>query len=135
MTDVQNDPVSALVGKLSRYPQVRHRLVGDGCEIDPPNEGGFKVALYRNNDRWVVGFGEGGFHEEFSDPTDALELVALGLSDRCRLREVTAPFLRRSVVERRNETDWTAICEVGTLWWPIPIGSRERVFQNKLIKG
>lgn len=135
MTNYPNDPVSALVGKLSRYPQVSHRLVANGCEVDPPNEGGFKVGLYRNNDRWVVSFGEGGFHEEFADPTDALEFVAFGFSDRCRLREVTAPLLRRSVVERRDETGWSAIYEVGTLWWPIPGGNRERVFQNRLIEG
>lgn len=73
MTDLQNDPLSALVDKLSRYLEVRHRLVADGCEIDPPNEGGFKVALYRHNGRWVVGFGEAGFHQEFSDPTEARE--------------------------------------------------------------
>jgi hypothetical protein len=134
MIDAQNDPVSALVGKLSKYPQVRHRLVDDGCEIDPPNEGGFKVTLYGNNDRWVVGFGEGGFHEEFADPEAALDFIAFGLSNRCRLREVTAPLLRRAVVERRDGADWTAIYEVGFLWWPIPIGRRELIFQNKLIE-
>ena len=107
----------------------------NGCEIDPPNDDGFKIDLYGDGDRWGVAFGQGGFHEEFSDPTDALEFVAFGLSDRCRLREVIAPLLRRSLVERRNENDWTAVYEVGTLWWPMPFGARERVFQNTLIEG
>lgn len=135
MADLQTDPIDALIGKLALYPNVRCRLVANGCEIDPPNDGGFKINLYHAGDGWGVAFGESGFHEEFADPKDALEFVAFGLSDRCRLREVVAPLLRRSVVERRHESDWAVVSEVGTLGWPIPFGPRERIFQNRLIVG
>ena len=135
MQDESNNPLDVLVGKLSRYPQLRHTLVADGCEIDPPNEGGFKIGLHVNGERWVVTFGEGGFHEEFSDSEDALEFVAFGLSDHCRLREVTAPLLRRSIVEQLSENGWSTVFEVGALWWPIAFGTREKVFQNNLIEG
>jgi hypothetical protein len=135
MSELRSDPIAALLGKLSLYPQIQHRLVRDGCEVDPPNDGGFKIGLYQHHGHWVVGFGEGGMHEEFSDPTDALEFVAFGLSDRCRLREIVAPFLRRSRVERRDDDGWTLVYEVGTLWWPLPVGPRQRVFQNTLIRG
>lgn len=134
MSDQQNDPVDVLVGKLGRYPQVQHRLVASGCEIDPPTEGGFRICLYRHGKNWCVAFGEGGFHEEFSKAEDALEFVAFGLSDNCRLREVTSPFLRRSIVERRNEKGWAMVFEVGVLWWPVPFGARECVFQNNLVR-
>jgi hypothetical protein len=123
-----------LLDKLKRYPHLHHRLANGGCEIDPPNDGGFKVGLYPHGEGWTVTFGEGGMHEEFSDPADALDFIAFGLSDSCRLREIVVPFLRRSIVERRDQDRWTMVYEVGTLRWPLPFRRRERVFQNALIK-
>jgi hypothetical protein len=134
MSDAAANPLSALVEKLKRYPHVGYRLVRSGCEIDPPNDGGFKIGLSLQGDSWVVTFGEGGMHEHFSDPADALDFVAFGLSDSCRLRETVAPFVRRSIVERRDQSGWTRVYEVGTLSWPVAFRTRERVFQNTLIK-
>ncbi len=93
MSETLNDTIGALEAKLSRYAQIRHRPVAGGFEIDSPNDGGFKIGLHRSSDRWIVTFGD-GFHEEFADPSDALDLVAFGLSDRCRLREVQGKFER-----------------------------------------
>ena len=126
------NPVEELERKLGAHPEVGFRRSGDGIEIDPVGEGGFPIRLGRGEGGWLVGFGDGGFHERFDDPRDVLSFVAFGLSQDCRLRELNLPLLHRSLVERREGETWRLVYEVGTL--RLPFGRRlpQGVFQNTL---
>jgi len=127
-------PIEALEVKLRAHPQVSHRRVTGGLRIEPTNADGFPITIVTGrSNRWVVAFGECGFHEEFDRAADALEFVAFGLSSRCRLRERTGFWLlRKSFVERLEDGAWKIVYEVGTLtaFWDRP---GEQVFQNRLI--
>ena len=127
------DALDALEAKLRHYPPLSYRRRANGIEIEPPNEGGFAIDMYREGGGFLVNFGLGGFHQDFEAGEDAVEFVMLGLSNACRLREVRHPFLHRAILERRSEGAWTPVDEVGTISWPIVIGAKMQIFQNTLV--
>jgi len=129
------DPITLIAERIARYPNVDFKRFAKGCKIGVPNDGGFKIELLLDNDGWVVYFGDSGLHEHFEDPNEALEFVAFGLSDRCRLREIRMPFLQRSFVEKNSENGWESVFEAGFFKLPFPIRKDECIFQNRLISG
>jgi hypothetical protein len=127
------DPLGELERKLRAHPQVRFRRTRQGIEVDPVGEGGFRIRLGPGEGGWLVSFGEGGFHERFDDPGDALSFVGFGLSEDCRLRETAVPLIHRSLVETRDADGWRLVYEVGTLRLPFSPKRPRGVFQNRLI--
>jgi hypothetical protein len=127
------NPVEELERKLHARPEVSYRRDGDLIFVEPVGQRGFRIGLGPGEGGWLVGFGEGGFHERFDDPEDALSFVAFGLSQDCRLREINLPLLHRSLVERRDGEAWRLVYEAGTLRLPFMRRFQQGVFQNSLI--
>ncbi len=124
------DALTDIRARAQRHPALAVRDVDDGVRLAAPNPGGFDIVVRRVSDRWLVAFGSGCFHEEFDDADDVTSFVAFALSGRCQVTELGVPFLRRSIVQRRDGDAWTPIMEVGALWWPW--FKRAETFQNRL---
>ena len=129
------DPTEILARKLDAHPQLRYERVAGGIQIEPTDGRGFAIRLEAHDGGWLVWFGDGGMHEPFDTAEDALEFVAFGLSDTCRLREIALPFLHRSVVERSDGGSWRLVYEVGRVASPFRLSRSEAIFQNTLITG
>lgn len=125
-----HDALADIRARAERRPTLRVRAIDNGVLLAAPNPGGFDIVVRRLSDRWLVAFGGSCFHEEFDDPDDAVSFVAFALSERCRVKELGLPFLRRSIVERRDGDVWPPIMEVGALWWPW--FKRVKTLQNRL---
>lgn len=116
------------------YPQVQHTWLEAGLRIQAPEIGGFDIGILREGGEWVVYFGESGFHERFGQAEEAVELVAFGLSDDCRLREVHLPLFHRSRVERWDGQGWSLAFEFGRPAGFLPLRRVEHVYRNRLLR-
>ena len=84
---------------------------------------------------WVVGLGNGGLHEHFDDPDDALEFVDFCLSDRCRLRQTSwFGVFRRILIESKDPGGWRTVVNFGTIGLPSWRWRREALFHNTLVR-
>jgi len=126
--------LEALLSKLRRYPELRYRLIPGGVRIEAPNPGGFAITFQGEGTDWLVAFGEGGLHEHFERAEEALDFVAFGLSDRCRLRETRTCFLQKAAVEMRERDGWTLVHEVGAPRIAFRRRRSQVVLQNTLLK-
>lgn len=77
--------VAEIKQKLAKYPDLK--LEKDRNSISVTPEGGFTVWATDHGGSYTVGFE--GWHEEFSDPEEALDCFAWGLSNDCRLEIVS----------------------------------------------
>lgn len=69
--------------KLAVHPSVRYTADAHTIRIHPEH-GGFEVGLSTDNNSLTVSFE--GWHEEFQNEEEALNCLAFGLSESCRLR-------------------------------------------------
>ena len=120
--------------KLVRYPKARYSETPDSIEVHPADDAGFAVSLQVRGEQFTVFFE--GWHEEFGSASEALDCLAFGLSDSCRLsvtyRGATAV---KWVVESCENGSWVMDSEVGLLlvpFWRTPIVVHK---QNRLIPG
>jgi hypothetical protein len=125
--------IETIRAKLQGYRHVQYEYTASSITVAPESPDGFPVNLYEDGTRFVVGFG--GWHEHLDSESEALNCVAFGLSDQCRLR-----------VTRRGGTDylWTVQHLVDGRWWDesqtgllfFPFWRRrsERFYQNRIIR-
>ena len=128
------DAIEVLKAKLSAYPHVRYTDNGYKLDVHPHDRSGFTVSLQRlAPSEFLVSFE--GWHEEFKSSEEALDCVAFGLSEECRLA-ISYRFGIQSkwAVESLVNGVWTWDSETGLLdpffWLPARIEYR----QNHLIK-
>jgi len=127
-------PIDWLKEKLKKRPEISWSETVNSIRIEPTTDDGFPIELSDEGAQIVVSFAD-GWHENFTDQDEALECVAFGLSDSCRLR-----------VLRRGGTsyNWTVEYEENGNWWPesttglllFPFWRRKEVayFQNRIIE-
>jgi hypothetical protein len=119
--------------KLNKYPHVKYKIKGSHIEILPMDETGFAVSLEENNGEYIVFFE--GWHEHFTNQQEAINCVAFGLSDSCRLK-----VIRRSgkpykwIVEHFNNGTWKKDSETGLLIFSFWKKRTKKIYQNKIIK-
>jgi hypothetical protein len=119
--------------KLQKYPDVKFDMSDSHVIIFPRTAGGFSVSLYVHDTGYTVGFE--GWHEEFVQESEALNFLAFGLSEDCRLRVVSmANWDYRWIVQHRSNGTWVDESEVGNFWFPRWM-TRDRYLQNDVIKG
>lgn len=118
--------------RLAGYPQVSYQVENRTITIDPASPEGFSVWLTEAGDELVVGFE--GWHEHFTSEEDALNCLAFGLGDQCRLRiDYCGDFPYRWTAEARAGTGWQADSTTGVFFAPFWRGKRTTYHQNHLI--
>jgi hypothetical protein len=126
------DPIAQLKTRLEEYPSVRYRESQNSLEVEPVDDSGFSVGLQVSDGRFTVFFDS--WHEEFDSAEEALNCLAFGLSESCRLAveyRGTAPV--KWIVEYRKDGSWVADSATGLLFSPFWRIRRVVHKQNHLI--
>lgn len=124
-------PIASLIAALSGYPSLKLARLGDRLEIENPAPGSFPVSLRETGGRFTVALGPCRW--SFTDSREAVDHVLFGLSDRCRLREISRGAPYRWIVEQISDRGWMPLNERRTLavrfWKP----RSERLLRNSVV--
>ncbi len=124
------DVIEEIVAKLQTDPHVEFKRQSNSITIHPPNEDGFSITLLID-DCYEVNFE--GWHEEFTDPQEALDCIAFGLSPKCRLKVSSrGDYDHRWTLEFAADDGWTEESTTGLLFYPFWRKPSERYLQNQL---
>lgn len=125
--------IEEIKSRLSKYPDVRMESDASSVTVLPVSAEGFSVALTENlGNGYTVSFE--GWHEEFGDAEEAMNVFALGLSDECRLREYRCGrFPYKWTVEFWEDGQWMEQSTTGLFFFPFWLKSEVRYLQNKLL--
>jgi hypothetical protein len=119
--------------RLSKYPHIK--FSNDACSITvlPASSEGFSVTLTEGSGNgYTVSFE--GWHEDFEDAGEALNVFAFGLSDECRLREYRrGGFAYKWTLESWEDGDWKEESTTALLFFPFWRKVEVRHLQNKLL--
>lgn len=110
-------PIEKIKAKFANYPNVRIEETSTGVSILPTNTNGFAVELIDHGTWYTVHFD--GWHEMFTDQDEALDCLAFGLSDKCRLRITmrgSAP--QKWTLEAEQNGEWIEDSTTGLLLFP-----------------
>ena len=125
--------IEAIKEKLQKYPQVKYSVEGNLINIWPVDESGFTVSIEEQDNEYTVFFE--GWHEHFKNKEEALNCVAFGLSDSCRIREISRGGKpHKWIVEHFNNDAWETDSETGLLLFGFWKNQTEKIYQNKIIK-
>jgi hypothetical protein len=119
--------------RLAKYPSARYFSSVNSITVLPLSDQGFTVELTANGgDAYTVFFN--GWHEDFDNSEEALNVFALGLSTDCRLREYQrGQFAYKWTLEWKDEGHWIEQSTTGLLLFPFWRKANVRVLQNNLI--
>jgi hypothetical protein len=127
------DAIAALQALLHKYPQVRYSAARDRITIHPISAEGFEITLIVRPAGCSVSFE--GWHEDYPDTAEALEVVGFGLSRAARLavayRDRT-PYKWTLEAERAGK--WVSVSAVGLLLYPFWLRKRIRFLQNRVLE-
>lgn len=125
------NPCVELAAKLKGHPVLKVFELPQGIRIDSPGPEGFAVHVYGEQDHWTVYLGDGGFHDEFSDPQEVLNFAAWCYSGEARLREIRrGKVVQKCVLEAHSDGEWRPESTTGFFFFPFWLPKREAVFQN-----
>ena len=125
--------VDEIKDRLAKYPAAQYFSSNDSITVLPLSDEGFTVDLTVNGgDSYTVSFN--GWHEDFQDREEALNVFALGLSTHCRLREYRrGRFAYKWTLEFKDGDDWEAQSTTGLLLFPFWLEAKIFVLQNNLL--
>ena len=127
--------IEKIESRLSNYPDVRYESNVSSITVYPAAADGFSVMLTQNlGNGYTVSFE--GWHEDFEDAEEAMNVFALGLSDECRLREYRrGRFPYKWTLESWEDGEWVEQSTTGLFLFPFWMKSQVRYLQNKLLTG
>jgi hypothetical protein len=118
--------------KLIKYPQLEVEGKGNEITIKAQDEQGFDITLYDDSGILTVAFGN--WHCEFDTEEEALNIIAFGLSDECRLRELKkGKTIYKWVVESFVNGNWVHSYTTGLIFYPYWKSTTEIVYRNYVI--
>ncbi|MGD2047165.1 MAG: hypothetical protein PVJ80_08050 [Gemmatimonadota bacterium] len=124
--------IDEVKARLAKYSEVRYSETADSIEVHPVDDSGFAVGLWVNGERLTVSFE--GWHEEFDSAREALNCVAFGLSEECRLSiTYRGAVAVKWVVESRQGDSWVEDSEVGLMITPFWRSQTVAKKQNHLL--
>ena len=128
------DAIAALQALLRKYPQVRYSAVSDRITIHPISAEGFEITL-------IVTRGSGctvlfeGWHEEYDDTAEALEVVGFGLSRAARLEVMyRGRMAYKWTLQAEKAGTWVPVSTVGLLLYPFWLSKHVRFLQNRILE-
>ena len=100
--------------KLAKYPHVKYREGKNSISILPADKEGFIIELEESASSYSVAFE--GWHESFRIAEEALNCVAFGLSESCRLKVVYRGNMpHKWVVESKENGEWNVTVKTSQL--------------------
>jgi len=126
------NPIDEIKTRLRDYPDVKYESTDSFISVLPSRDSGFNVTLEVASGNYTVSFN--GWHENFADPSEALDCFAFGLSDECRLKEHRrGQFAYRWTVESKQNGQWVADSETGLFLFPFWKRAQVVYLQNSLM--
>jgi len=126
------NPIEEIKTRLRNYPHIKYETSESSITVLPGSDKGFKVGFEGAPGHYLVSFN--GWHEEFTDVNEALNCLAFGLSDECRLKEHRrGGFAYRWTVESKQNDEWVADSETGLFLFPFWKRAEVVYLQNNLI--
>ena len=126
------NPIDEIKTRLRDYPDVRYESTDSSIMVLPSSDTGFIVTLDIASGNYTVSFN--GWHENFADPSAALDCFAFGLSDECRLKEHRrGQFAYRWTVESRQDGRWVPDSKTGLFLFPFWKRAEIVYLQNSLM--
>jgi hypothetical protein len=126
------NPIDEIRTKLRSYPNVKYESTDSSITVSPSSDAGFNVTLEISPGNYTVYFN--GWHENFNDPSEALDCFAFGLSDECRLKEYRrGAFAYRWTVESKQNGEWVADTKTGLFLFPFWKRAEVVYLQNDLV--
>lgn len=127
------DLIEEIKKRLGKYPDARFESDASSITVAPNSPNGFSVAVAVNpGNSYTVSFE--GWHEEFEDQEEALNVFALGLSDECRLQEHRrGAFAYKWTMEYLEDGKWIEQSTTGLLLFPFWMKESVRYLQNHLL--
>lgn len=121
--------IESIKATLGKHPNLCYEESADSISVLSQDGDGFPVSLAMNGDVFVVSFA--GWHEEFDTEAEALDCVAFGLSESCRLLVASrGSFDYRWTVEGHVDGRWKSMSTTGRRLAPFWRPFCERVLQN-----
>src|SRR5262245_36227173 len=119
--------------RLSKYPDVQ--FSSDACSITilPISAEGFSLTVTETScNGYTVSFE--GWHEDFEDGSEAMNVFAFGLSDECRLRQYRrGGYAYKWTLESWEDGDWKEESTTALVFLPFWRKVEVRQLQNKLL--
>ena len=103
--------------RLSGCPDVHFDDGPDWIKVPPSDPSGFEVGVWADPKGYTVAFD--GWHEELSSAQDALDCIAFGLSQSCRLAvALRGNYATTWTVEALEDDTWTPLSVTGLFMQP-----------------
>ena len=119
--------------KLAKYPHVRFQEDKNSLHIFPVDEDGFEIHIEDLSSSYFVSFE--GFHLEFEDIEEAMNFIAFGLSEDCRLQVVSrGNFPYKWAIEYKENGRWVMEEVTALIFFPYWRKKTIAYKQNHLIK-
>ena len=124
--------LSVIRDKLNRHSNISYTETEISISVPPESSEGFEVTIRESGDNHIVSFD--GWHEEFSDSTDAINCFGFGLTNRCRLKvdlKGSRPY--RWTMQYFEHESWNDDSVVGLLAFQFWQRSSVQYLQNQHI--
>ena len=127
------NPIEELKRRLDTLPGARYESDGNSITVLPNNSHGFNVMLTQNSaTSYTIFFN--GWHEDFEDVEETVNVFGLGLSDECRLKEYRrGNFAYKWTVETLDDGEWLEQSTTSLLIFPFWRKREVHYLQNKLL--
>ena len=127
------NPIEELKRRLEQLPDARYESDGNSISVLPNNAHGFNVTLMQNSaTSYTVFFN--GWHEDFEDVEETVNVFGLGLSNECRLKEYRrGNFAYKWTVETLEDGQWLEHSTTALLLFPFWRKREVHFLQNKLL--
>ena len=127
------DLIEELKRRLNSLSNARYQADKDSITVFPNDTDGFTVTVTKNHANTYTVFFD-GWHEDFDDLEEIVNVFGLGLSDECRLREYRrGSFAYKWTVETLEDGKWEEQSTTGLLLFPFWRKQQIRYLQNRLL--
>ena len=111
-------PIAELKEHLKGHPEIRYVETDHSIEIPAIDENGFDIVLLDEDFQYTVSF-DGGWHNHFDAPDEAVSYVGFGLSDLCRLKvTMRGDSPQKWTVEYFEQGQWAEDSTVCLVFFP-----------------
>jgi hypothetical protein len=125
--------IEELKRRIDKLPGARYESDTASITVLPHNTDGFNVTLMQNSANGYTVFFN-GWHEDFEDPEETVNVFGLGLSDECRLKEYRrGSFAYKWTVETLENGEWLEHSTTALLLFPFWRKREIHYLQNRLL--
>ncbi len=118
--------------KLVRFPMIQFESDEDAMTVNPASYDGFTVTFYQCEQEYVISLG--GWHEQFDDASEALDIFFRSLSNHARLDvRLSGDTEYQWTLETLENGLWQPHSTCGLLFFPFWRRRAAKIQQNDIL--